>query len=527
MTSETKNLPLVLLILDGWGIAPPSRGNAFTAGTAPFFNQLTRQYQTFSLAAAGEAVGLPWGESGNSEVGHLNLGAGKIVYQEVLKINKAIEDGAFFDNEALTAAIANCKQHNSSLHLLGLVSEGGVHSHQDHLYALLELAARASLRRVFVHVFLDGRDSPFSSGLGYVQALERVMQRLGVGKIATISGRFYAMDRDNHWDRVESVYRAMVRGEAKEYDSAEAAVTASYNQKVFDEEFIPCVIASGETDGTSRVQSGDSAVFFNYRPDRARELTKAFVLPTMTKFNRGAGLSNLFFATLTEYEPELPVKVAFPKETVDYPIARVWSEAGLTQLHIAETEKYAHITYFFNGGKDVVFPGQENVIVPSLGVATYADRPEMSVQQISDKVVGSLQKGAHQCLVVNFANADMVGHSGNLSATQKALGFVDEEIKRIAAAVAKRNGVLVITADHGNAEEKVNWESGRIIKEHTANPVPCVLVGQQFKLVPARDAGFALHALTVAGVLADITTTLLAINGLPIPKEMTSRSLIS
>ena len=526
MTNQIKNLPLVLLILDGWGIAPPSRGNAFSAGTTPFFNQLTRQYQTFSLAASGEAVGLPWGEAGNSEVGHLNLGAGRIVYQEVLKINKAIENGTFFDNQALTAAIGNCKQHNSSLHLLGLLSEGGVHSHQDHLYALLELAARSALRRGYVHVFLDGRDAPFNSGLGYVQSLERGMKRLGVGKIATISGRFYALDRDNHWDRIESVYRAMVRGEAKEYDSAEAAVTASYSQNIFDEEFIPGVIKSGETNGASRVQPGDSAIFFNYRPDRARQLTKAFVLPTLPKFNRGPALTNLYFATLTEYEPDLPLKVAFVKETVDYPLARVWSEAGLTQLHLAETEKYAHVTYFFNGGKDITFQGQENVIVPSLGVATYADRPEMSVQEITEKVVAALERNTHNCLVVNFANADMVGHTGNLKATQLALGYVDQCLKRVVASVAKRNGTLIITADHGNAEAKVNWESGRIIKEHTANPVPCILAGESFKLIPPRDDDFELHRLPVSGVLSDVGATALSIIGLPRPKAMTAHSLI-
>jgi len=526
MSPETKNLPLVLLILDGWGIASPSRGNAFTAGTAPFFSQLTREYQTFSLAAAGEAVGLPWGEAGNSEVGHLNLGAGRIVYQEVLKINKSIENGSFFDNEVLNAAIANCKQHNSSLHLLGLVSEGGVHSHQDHLYALLELAAKSSLRRVYVHVFLDGRDSPFSSGLGYVQALERVMQRLGVGRIATISGRFYAMDRDNHWDRIESVYRAMVRGEAQEFESAEAAVRASYDQKVFDEEFAPCVIKSKDNENPGRVQPGDSAVFFNYRPDRARQLAKAFVLPTLPKFNRGPALTNLYFATLTEYEPDLPLKVAFVKEMVDYPLARVWSEAGLTQLHIAETEKYAHVTYFFNGGKDITFPGQENVIVPSLGVASYADKPEMSVNEITDKVVAAIEKNSHHCFVVNFANADMVGHTGNLKATQVALGYVDQCLKKVAAAVIKRGGVLVITADHGNAEEKVNWESGRIMKEHTASPVPCVLAGEPFKLLPARGDNFELHRLSVSGVLSDVAPTVLAIIGLERPGAMTSHSLI-
>ncbi|MDP1709698.1 MAG: 2,3-bisphosphoglycerate-independent phosphoglycerate mutase [Candidatus Komeilibacteria bacterium] len=526
MAENIKNLPLVLLILDGWGIASPSRGNAFTGAKIPFYNDLIRNYQSFSVAAAGEAVGLPWGEPGNSEVGHLNLGAGRIVYQEVLRINKSIENNTFFDNEVLSAAVQHCKQHNSSLHLMGLVSDGGVHSHQDHLYALLELAARAGLRRVYVHVFLDGRDSAYNSGAQYVESLERIMKRLGVGRIATISGRFYAMDRDNNWDRLEPVYWAMVKGEAKsQHASAAEAIAESYKKGVYDEEFVPCVIKDSTSDGTARVQPGDSLIFFNYRPDRARQLTKAFVLPTFTKFTRTV-ISNLNFVTLTEYEPDLPVFPAFKKDIVEKPIGRVWSEAGLKQLRIAETEKYAHVTYFFNGGQDTVFAGQENMIVPSVGGASYADAPAMSVKAITAKVLGAIENATHQCLVVNFANADMVGHTGNLRATQAGLAEVDTCLKDIITAVLKKNGVVIITADHGNAEEMVNWETGHILKEHSASPVPCILIGEPFKFKTPKPEDFGLHSLKINGVLADVGVTALNIVGLAIPKEMTARPLL-
>ncbi|MBI4122678.1 MAG: 2,3-bisphosphoglycerate-independent phosphoglycerate mutase [Parcubacteria group bacterium] len=526
MQTTVKNTPLVLLILDGFGIAAASRGNAITQANMRTFGELVRRYPTFSLAAAGEAVGLPWGEPGNSEVGHLNLGAGKIVYQEVLRINTSIEDGSFFGNETLAGAIAHCKKHNSSLHLAGLVSDGGVHSHQDHLYALLELANRAALKRVYVHVFLDGRDTAFNSGLGYVQQLERIAARLGVGSIATISGRFWAMDRDNHYERIEKVYWAMVKGESERaYDSAAEAIAESYANKVYDEEFVPTVIRRKGANGASRIQPGDGIIFFNYRPDRARELVRAFVLPTFTKFDRTA-LSNLHAVTLTEYEPDTPVHVAYPKELVEYPLARAWSEAGLTQLHIAETEKYAHVTYFFNGGKDIVFPGQENSIIPSLGAVSYAEKPEMSIQEITSQVAADLAAGRHHCYVVNFANPDMVGHTGNLRATVAGLSYVDASIAALSRAVEKRRGILVVTADHGNAEEMVNWENGHIMKEHSSSPVPAVLVGEQFKLASPKPDTFTLDALAVSGVLSDVAPTLLTLLGLPIPEQMTSRSLI-
>jgi len=527
MSASANNLPLAFVILDGFGIAEPSRGNAITEARLPFYGSLLRQYPVFSLAASGEAVGLPWGEPGNSEVGHLNLGAGRIVYQDVLRINQAIEDGSFFENTELGGAIAHCKKHNASLHILGILSDGGIHGRADHLYASLELAARAKLSRVFLHLILDGRDTPYNSAANYLKQLEKVCKRLAVGTIATVSGRFYAMDRDNHWDRIEQVYRAMVRSESAEtFPDALAALEASYGRSVYDEEFVPVVIApQAGGNGASRVQPGDSVIFTNYRPDRARELTIAFVLPGFNKFPRTL-LSDLYFVTMSTYGADLPVRAAFKKEFVEYPLALALSEAGLSQLHIAETEKYAHVTYFFNGGQDTSYSGQENVIVPSAGVASYADKPEMSTPEITKKILESLQTRAHDVIIANFANADMVGHTGNLVATIQGLRTIDESLAAIGRAMAARGGVLIITADHGNAEEMVNWENGHIIKEHSINPVPCIIVGEAFKRKEPLEHDLALHQLKVGGVLSDVAPTILTILGLPIKAGMASRSLV-
>ncbi len=526
MSGKANNLPLALVILDGWGIAPPSRGNAITEARLPFYGELLKRYRTASLAAAGEAVGLPWGEPGNSEVGHLNLGAGRIVYQDVLRINQAIESGSFFEHEVLAGAVAHCKKHNSSFHIIGMLSDGGVHGHQDHLYAVLELAARAALKRVFLHLILDGRDVPYDSAGSYLKQLQKVIKRLGTGRIATLSGRFYAMDRDNHWERIELSYRAMVRSECAEtFSDALAAINASYGRKVYDEEFVPACIASGEEGGGARIQPGDSVIFTNYRPDRARELARAFVLPAFNKFSRTL-LSNLYFVTLSEYDPDLPVRVAFKKELVEHPLARALSEAGLTQLHIAETEKYAHVTYFFNGGRDVTFTGQENVIIPSAGVASYAVTPKMATPEIARSVQSSLAGGKHDVIVANFANADMVGHTGNLQATIRGLRAIDAALEAIGKEVERRGGVMVVTADHGNAEEMVNWENGHIMKEHSTNPVPCIFVGAPFKLKAPRQREVLLHEARTSGVLSDVSPTVLEVLGIEKPPAMTSRSLV-
>lgn len=526
MKNKVKNLPFSLIILDGWGIAPPSRGNAITEAKTPFFNSITQQFKTFSIAASGESVGLPWGESGNSEVGHQNLGAGKIVYQEILKINKSIEDNSFFEKDVFQDAVAHCKKHNSSLHILGILSDGGVHGHQDHIYALLELAARNSLSRVNVHVILDGRDVAYNSGLEYVQQLEKIIKRLKIGEISTISGRFYAMDRDNHWNRTQQAYKAIIKGESLQaYESAEDAIKSSYEKGVYDEEFVPVLIRKEGENGTTRVQPGDALIFTNYRPDRARQITKAFIDPSFEKFKRTL-LGNLYFVGMTEYENGFPENVAFKKESVDYPISRVISEAGLSQLHIAETEKYAHVTYFFNGGKDIVFKGQENIIIPSAGVPSYVDKPEMSAKEIADYTVGSLKKAKYAFYVINFANADMVGHTGNLRAIIKAVEVVDSCVKRIVSQTIAQGGVACVTSDHGNAEEKVNWDNGHIIKKHSTNPVPCILVGDKFRLKNPKEKDFLLSNLKVSGVLSDVTPTILSICGLQKPEDMTSLSLL-
>ncbi|OJI06199.1 phosphoglycerate mutase (2,3-diphosphoglycerate-independent) [bacterium CG10_46_32] len=526
MSAKQNNLPLVLAILDGWGIAPPSRGNAITEAHVPFYSELLKNYQVFSLAASGEAVGLPWGEPGNSEVGHLNLGAGKIVYQDVLRINQAIETGSFFEEEVLLGSISHCKKHNSSFHIIGILSEGGVHGHQDHIYAALELAKRAGLKRVFVHVILDGRDVAYDSGEKYLKQLEKVIKRLGVGCIATISGRFYAMDRDNQWDRIEKAYRAMVRAESKEsFASPMEALKASYANKVYDEECVPVVIAQEKNKGSSRIQAGDSVLFTNYRPDRARELTKAFVLPAFDKFQRTL-LSNFYFATMSEYDPDLPAHVVFRKEPVEYPLGRVLSESNLSQLHIGETEKYAHVTYFFNGGKDIVFPRQENIIIPSSGVASYADAPEMGTQEITKRVLSALSTKTHDVIIMNFANADMVGHTGNLAATIRGLSIIDTALAAIFKEVDKRDGIMIVTSDHGNAEEMVNWENGHIAKEHSTNPVPCIFASKMFKRELPRQKEIMLHELQISGVLSDVAPTILAFLGIQKPESMSSRPLI-
>jgi len=524
--NQIKNLPLALIVLDGFGIGSANRGNAIAQAKMPFYNSLIKNFKTFALAASGEAVGLPWGEPGNSEVGHQNLGAGKIVYQDVLHINKSIENKSFFNNQVLLGAVSHCKKHNSSLHIIGILSDGGVHGHQDHIYAALELAARSALKRVYLHIILDGRDVSFNSGIEYVKLLEKIIKRVKVGEISTISGRFYAMDRDNHWDRIEKAYKAMVKTESeKNFESAQEAIKASYEAKIFDEEFIPTVIRSSQGNGTARIQSGDSVIFTNYRPDRARELTSAFVLKDFTGFKR-TFLGNLYFATMTRYDSKLETNVAFQKDVVEYPLSRAISEAGLSQLHIAETEKYAHVTYFFNGGRDVSFKGAENVIIPSSGVASYDQKPEMSAKEIEKKVIEFLKQNKYDFYIINFANADMVGHTGNLRSTIKGIEVIDSSLKQIITQVAKLNGVSIITADHGNAEEMVNWENGHIVKEHSIGPVPCTIIGEEFKLEKQKEDNFSLDSLKVVGVLSDVSPTIIQILGIEKPKEMTSRSLV-
>jgi len=523
----TRPKPVVLIILDGWGVAAPSHGNAITLAKKPNFDGYLANYPAFTVQASGEAVGLSWGEMGNSEVGHLSLGAGFIIYQSLPRITRAISDGSFFTNPALTRACLHANEKGGDLHIMGLVSPGGVHSYNEHLYALVELAKNQRVKNLFVHVFLDGRDTPYNSGIKYVEQLQKKLKQMAYGEIATISGRFYAMDRDNHWERTEKAYRAIALGESeKSYDDPLAAINESYKQSVYDEEFLPVVITKdGKPKGI--VKEGDSLIFFNFRADRAREIAKAFVLPGFEKFKRPKYIQDLVFIGMTEYEKDLPIETAFPPQKINTPLAKVISEAGLTQLHIAETEKYAHVTFFFNGGEEVQYPGEERVIIPSPRVASYDQKPEMSAPEVTNKVLQEIAADKFDFIVINYANSDMVGHTGNLNATIAAVEALDELIGRVVNGAVSKGGVVLITADHGNAEEIYKLQTGEIDKEHSSLPVPLLIIGNEFKGKIAQGTiGNDLSQMTPAGVLADVTPTILKIMGLKRPDEMTGRPLI-
>lgn len=517
--------PVVLLILDGWGIAPPSRGNAITQAKTPNIDRLTREFFSTTLAASGEAVGLFWGEQGNSEVGHLTMGSGRIVYQSLARITRAVTTGSFYENPALIKAAEHVKKNGSTLHLIGLVSAGGVHSYSEHGSALLEFAKKHGVERVVFHVILDGRDTPFNSGKNYVEHLVSGIRYLGVGEIGTITGRFFAMDRDTRWDRTAAAYRAIALGEADEKATDPvAAVQAFYDREIYDEQIPPCVIVdeSGKPKGT--VADGDAIIFFNFRADRARQLTKAFVLPTITAFDRPHYIEDLFFVTMTGYEEGLPVEVAFPEPQVTYPVARVISEAGMKQAHIAETEKYAHVTYFFNGRREEPFGGEERILVPSPHVERYDEVPEMSAKDVTKHALKAITSGAYQFILVNYANADMVGHTGNLASVVAACERVDKEVGTVTDRVLADDGIVIITADHGNAEEILKPASGLIDKEHSTNPVPFIVAGRAYR----RDtAGVVdLSGRKPDGVLADVGVTALKLLGLDKPTEMTGVSLL-
>jgi 2,3-bisphosphoglycerate-independent phosphoglycerate mutase len=521
--------PVVLVILDGWGVAPKSEGNAVALAKTPTINRLIATYPAMTLRASGDEVGLSWGEMGTSEVGHLNLGTGRIFYQTLPRINKSIESGSFFDNSVLKETAAHVKKHKSSLHLMGLVSTGRVHSTMDHLYALLKFAREQKIKKVYIHAFLDGRDTIYNSGIDFISKLQEKIKEYGVGKIATLSGRFYAMDRDNHWDRTEKVYRAIAEGKSDEYFSDPlAAIRASYKKKIYDEEFVPTVIVEHKKP-VAMIEDKDAVIFFNYRADRARQITKTFVLEKFDKFPRTNFFPKLFFVTMTEYEKGLPVNVVFPPEEIKICLAKVLSEAGMKQLHIAETEKYAHVTFFFNGMEEKEYKGEDRVIIPSPRVASYDQVPEMSALEIAERLTKEIMNQKYDFIVVNFANADMVAHTGNLKATIKAAEVIDKCIKKILDVVLSLNGVLIITADHGNAEEIINLQTGEIDKEHSTNPVPLILVGKEWegKTLGLEEAVAGdLSLVTPVGVLADVAPTILKIMGISKPEEMTGAALI-
>lgn len=520
--------PLVLAILDGWGVAPPDQGNALALAETPRLREFASKYPAMTVLASGEEVGLMWGEMGNSEVGHLTIGAGKVYYQSLPRINRSIQSGEFAKNRVLLGALEHAQLNGGKVHLVGLTSIGNVHASLEHLMPLLDMAKAGGVKDLFLHAILDGRDTTFNAGVDFVgRAMERMKQN-NLGKIASISGRFFAMDRDNRWDRVEKAYRAMVDGVSDATTSDPiAAIKASYDAKVYDEEFVPMVVVEGGQP-VGKIADGDAVIFFNFRPDRSRELTKAFVLPSFDKFER-TYMRNLKFVTMTEYEKDLPVDVAFPPQPISTCLAKVVSDAGKKQLHIAETEKYAHVTFFLNGMKEDPYPGEDRAIVPSPKVSSYDQQPEMSARELTDRILKELEAGTYDLIAVNFANGDMVGHTGNLEATKKAAEVVDECIGQIADAVLAKDGAMVITADHGNAEEVVNLQTGSIDKEHSTYPVPLIVIGHQFEGMAGEAqemVGGDLSLSPPVGMLSDVTPTVLRIMGIPQPQDMTGRPLI-
>jgi 2,3-bisphosphoglycerate-independent phosphoglycerate mutase len=513
-----KNEPTILIVLDGFGIAPMHEGNAVARAKKHFFDSLIRDYPHTLIQACGEEVGLPKFEFGNSEVGHMNLGSGRVMYQELPKINKAIQDESFFKNEALKGAIEHVRKNNSSLHLMGLVSSGGVHSHIDHLFALLELAKTEKIKNVFIHAFTDGRDAPRDSGLDFITQLEEKIKKLRTGKIATVSGRFYAMDRDNRWERVEKAYKAMVLSQGEEFKNATDAIKASYKKGIYDEELNPSIIKN--VDG--KIKEKDAVIFFNFRSDRAKQIAKALVLPEFDGFKRDL-ISDLYFVCMTKYDEGLPVKIVFKKEEVKNVLGEIISKVGLKQLRIAETEKYAHVTNFFNCGRIDPFEGEDRILIPSPKVNSYDQKPEMSANEVTDKVLEALGKNIYNFILINFANPDMVGHTGNIPATIKAIETVDLCLNKIVSKVLEKNGNIIITADHGNADVMINLINGEIDKEHSVNPVPFILISKDKK---GQGKEEDLSLLSPIGLLTDVTTTVLALMGLEKPKEMTGTNLL-
>ena len=501
----------MLMILDGFGINEQTDGNAVKLANIPYLTKLLSENPNTIIHTSGKDVGLPEGQMGNSEVGHTNIGAGRIVYQDLAKITKSIEEGDFFGNTDLVAAIENCKKHNSKLHIMGLVSDGGVHSHIRHLYAILELAKRKDFENVYVHCFLDGRDTLPASAENFISDLERKMAEKGVGKIASISGRFYSMDRDKRWPRVEKAYKAIVCGEGEKSISAVKAIEESYQKEVFDEFVVPTVITNTEGKPLAKVEKNDSIIFFNFRPDRAREITRSIVDSKFKDFERK--YIKTYFVCMTSYDETMPnVKIAFKKEDIKNTFGEYISKKGLTQLRIAETEKYAHVTFFFNGGEEKQYEGEDRILIPSPKVETYDMKPEMSAFEVTDKVVEAIESKKYDSIILNYANPDMVGHTGSIEATVRALEAIDKCVQKVVNAINKVKGVLLITADHGNCEQMIDYKTGEPHTAHTTNPVPLAIIGLNQKLKEGR--------------LADIAPTMLEIMGLEKPEEMTGESLL-
>jgi 2,3-bisphosphoglycerate-independent phosphoglycerate mutase len=504
--------PVMLMILDGFGITDKVDGNAVKAANKPYYDRLSSSYPYTELGASGMDVGLPRGQMGNSEVGHLNIGAGRIVYQELTRITKAIEDGDFFNNEALNYAVDKALENNSSLHLLGLLSDGGVHSHIDHVKALLKLAKNRGLSNVYVHAFMDGRDTPPASGKDFVVDLENYMKEINNGKIATVSGRYYAMDRDNRWERVHLAYNAMVLAEGENANSAVEAMDKSYHDNKTDEFVLPTVVMENGRPVAS-IKNGDSIIFFNFRPDRAREITRAINDKIFMGFEREN--LNLNFVTLTQYDKTMEgVRIAYLPQSYSNTLGEYVSKLGKKQLRIAETEKYAHVTFFFNGGIEVPSEGEDRALIASPKVATYDLKPEMSAYEVTEEVIRRIDTDEYHMIILNFANPDMVGHTGVFEAAKKAIEVVDECMGKVVKKILEKDGAVFITADHGNAEQMIDYSTGDPMTAHTTDPVPFLFI--------ANDAS----EMRSGGVLADIAPTMLQVMGLQVPVEMTGKSLI-
>lgn len=507
--------PTVLMILDGYGLNDRTDGNAVAEAKTPVMDKLMAECPFVKGNASGMAVGLPEGQMGNSEVGHLNMGAGRIVYQELTRITKEIQDGTFFENPALLKAVENCKKNDSALHMFGLLSDGGVHSHNTHLYGLLELAKRNGLQKVYVHCFLDGRDTPPASGKGYAEALEEEMKKIGVGEIASVTGRYYAMDRDNNYDRVKLAYDALTKGEGLTAASGPEGIQASYDREETDEFVKPTVVVK---DGkpVATIKDGDSVIFFNFRPDRAREITRSFCDDDFKGFDRGERLK-ITYVCFSDYDPTIPNKeIAFHKISVTNTFGEWLAAHHMKQARIAETEKYAHVTFFFNGGVEAPNEGEDRILVNSpKDVATYDLKPQMSAYEVCDKLVEAIKSGKYDVIIINFANPDMVGHTGVEAAAIKAVEAVDECVGKAVEAIKEVDGQMFICADHGNAEQLVDYETGAPFTAHTTNPVPFIIVNAD----PA-------YTLREGGCLADIVPTMIEMMGMEQPEEMTGKSLL-
>ena len=501
--------PLALIILDGFGCREETKGNAIAAARTPHLDHLMACCPHTRIGASGMDVGLPDGQMGNSEVGHTNIGAGRIVYQELTRITKSFDEGEALGNPALTAAMENARRPGQALHLMGLLSDGGVHSHIRHLYGLMEMARRFAVERVYLHCFMDGRDVPPTSGIEFIAALQQKIKELGLGQIATVSGRYYAMDRDNRWERVKLAYDAIVNGKGNKDPDPVAVMQKSYDAGVTDEFIVPTVVTEG-----AGIKAGDSVIFFNFRPDRARELTRTLVDPDFAGFEREKGFFPLTYICMTQYDATMPnVEVAYRPESLTNTLGEYLSRLGKTQLRIAETEKYAHVTFFFNGGVEAPYEGEDRVLIPSPKVATYDLQPEMSAYAVTDEAVRRIESGRYDVIILNYANCDMVGHTGVFEAAVKAVEAVDTCLGRLLAALEKAGGRAFLTADHGNADQMAD-ENGAPFTAHTTNPVPFVAIG------------FGDIKLRSGGRLADIAPTMLQAMGLPQPEEMTGRSLL-